>query len=498
MNLMASFISRIFGRTTNFAKRKRKKRKFRLDGKRPGIDARGCVDYAVRVPGDGIYLKGWFVHTDAGIREESIVSTKGRRVTAPFKRTVEKRPDVTEALNPEFTLANDDHGFSLYLPVDALTDAETEWSLEFVLDSGGIAKIPFDFGPPPNPHEELQLILSANLPLNSDIATTFANTVGPRIESLWAEQRAHKVHAHQLDFGSQTPNPTVSVIVPLYGRIDFLRFQIASFFNDADFEGQDAIAEIIYVLDDPPLEPELRSLAETIHATYDVPFRIVILSRNTGFSGANNAGARIANGEFLLLLNSDVLPKSVGWLSAFVSTHRALPDCGALGCRLLFEDGSIQHAGMVFRESELVQGGWENTHPLKGYPSGFDPLTEPGEKPAVTAACLLVSRSLYEMVGGLAEDYILADFEDSDFCLKLRTRGFKIWYTPTIELYHLERQSVRKMGDENWRQRLTLYNMWKHGQRWGATIRDLTDSDLIEGKEEAAEIGPSQPRKAAT
>ena len=443
----------------------------------PGIKARGFVDDAIQTSKSGMLLWGWFVHTDTGIREVALVNSERRHILTPYRPIVMNRPDVKNALQPDFELSNDNHGFLIYAPISGLTKGEASWELEFVLDSGGVVRIPFNLRPSSGAMAGIQLVLSMITPEHPDLAGVFADTVGPCLEGIWAERQSQEVHATCIQFGTSIERPTVSVIVPLYGRVDFLRFQMASFSNDSEFAGNNRITELIYVLDDPRLEPELRALARLVYTTYQIPFRVVVLDRNTGFSGANNAGARFANGDYLLLLNSDVIPKQPGWLSQLVDKHKSLPDCGAVGCRLLFEDGSIQHAGMTFQRSDHVAGGWTNVHPLKGYPVAFDEAKVPIETPAVTAACLLVRRSLYDSVDGLSEDYILADFEDSDFCLKLRAQGLKIWYVPTVELFHLERQSFRKMNDAEWRQMVTLYNMWKHGQRWDAIINDLMTSE---------------------
>ena len=438
------------------------------------VQGTGCAtDEAIRISDSGVFLVGWFVHTDTGVREVQLASFKGRRITAPYPPTVVRRRDVTQSLESEFAPPNHHNGFLLYVPIDGLSVDETDWHLEYHLDCGAVARIPFELGPAQAPLSGIKYVLSRiELPL-VDLAEAFANTVGHCVETLLAERQSRKVNTAISTFGPTKAKPAVSVIVPLYGRLDFLRFQIASFSNDPDFTGESAIAEIIYVLDDPPQETAFLTLCRDVYGTYGVPFRAVALSRNSGFSGANNAGARIAKGEFLLLLNSDVMPISARWLTELVATHRGLTDCGALGCRLLYEGGSIQHAGMTFRRSELIKGAWENGHQFKGYPVGFDPVEEPTEVPAVTAACLLVRRSIYEMTGGLTEDYVIADFEDSDFCLKLRNQGFKIWYTPGVELHHLERQSVNKTGEADWRLMLTLFNMWKHAQCWGSAIEGL-------------------------
>src|SRR5206468_1553596 len=102
----------------------------------------------------------------------------------------------------------------------------------------------------------------------------------------------------------------VSIIVPLYQRIDFLEHQLAQFVHDPDIRQ----AELIYVLDSPELKIGLRHSAAQLSSLYRIPFRIATLKRNVGFAGANNIGASLARGRLLLLLNSDVLPDRSGWL----------------------------------------------------------------------------------------------------------------------------------------------------------------------------------------
>lgn len=458
-----------------------------VSGGDAGQEVLGYIDEAMRVAKAGIIVMGWLAHAEGAIRKTSVANSDGRLVEGRNPLTLVLRPDVTAAVrSSSFELTNDEHGFVLYFPVDNLDEREVHWHLVIEFKSGAMRQIPFLLRVSPEPLDGIQRALSRLSGSDLDLGSAFANTLGPCLEDFWAQRRASEVRQIVLSTGDPVPNPLVSVIVPLYRRIDFVKFQAANFSNDPDFIGESAIAEIVYVLDDPPLETDLRALCRLVHLTYGISLRVVILSRNAGYSGANNAGARAARGEFLLLLNSDVLPKRTGWLSNLVDTYRGLSDCGALGCRLLFEDGSLQHAGMAFeRREDLIQGAWLNQHLLKGYPASFDRTKGAVNVPAVTGACLLVRTPLYHEVGGLDEGYLVGDYEDSDFCLKLRERGFKTWYTPDVELYHFERQSVKATGAQyKGMPMLTLYNMWKHAKRWGSTIeglnndRETTDSTL--------------------
>ena len=96
--------------------------------------------------------------------------------------------------------------------------------------------------------------------------------------------------------------------------------------------------------------------------------------------------------------------------------------CGpAVGAKLLYEDDSIQHAGLYFRQIQERSDSWYNMHYFKGLHRNFPGASDTREVPAVTAACLLVEKTLYDEVGGLDDGFIQGDFEDSDFCLSDRS-----------------------------------------------------------------------------
>jgi GT2 family glycosyltransferase len=204
-----------------------------------------------------------------------------------------------------------------------------------------------------------------------------------------------------------------------------------------------------------------------------VPFKAITYGMNLGYAGANNVAAGLATAKHLLLLNSDVLPDSKGWVSKLLSEYTALKNAGAIAPKLLYEDGSIQHAGMVFERFAAIDGMWSNAHPGKGMPDTEPVKPQPIEVPAVTAACLLISKALYEQVGGLDEQYFLGDFEDSDLCLKLIEAGKKNYYLPSLKLYHLERQSQSLFENNDWKTKVTIYNCWQHSKRWNTLISKL-------------------------
>lgn len=168
--------------------------------------------------------------------------------------------------------------------------------------------------------------------------------------------------------------------------------------------------------------------------------RAVPLDCNYGFGRACNEGAKIARGELLVFLNNDtvVLP---GWLEALVDAYRSTPCAGIVGAKLLYPDQTVQHAGMSFIWTE-VSGRrvlWP-THLWRGYPSTAPEVNREGEVDAVTGACLVIGRNLFEAVGGFDESYYMY-FEDVDLNLKVRSRGRKVIYCPKSVVIHFESKS---------------------------------------------------------
>lgn len=299
---------------------------------------------------------------------------------------------------------------------------------------------------------------------------------GKLIEQLLSERQAYfddrsaipDVHV----LGMPAKSPTLSLIIPLYNRWDFVEHQLLAFSRDPALLKN---TEILYVVDDPRILTAISNEVENLYQLYKVPFKIIWGHRNRGFSGANNLGVSLSRGRQVLLLNSDAFPVTPGWtnrLSQLLDNH---PEFGMLGARLLNPEGGMQHAGMTFFYSSSWKV-WLNKHPMAGLDPQFDVVPEGVEvleKPSVTGACVIMTRELYDTVGGLDEGYLIGDFEDSDFCLKIVAAGHKVGYVPSVELVHLERQSFSALGDTSFRTLVVRFNAWRHTKRWGEQIQSV-------------------------
>jgi len=161
--------------------------------------------------------------------------------------------------------------------------------------------------------------------------------------------------------------------------------------------------------------------------------------------------------------------------------YEATPKIGALAPKLLYEDEAIQHAGIYFQRP-AGEREWWNEHYFKGMHRDLPAANVARPVPAVTAACLMTDAAVYERLGGLRGLYVQGDYEDSDFCLRLREAGLACWYMPQVELYHLEGQSFSSPT----REASADYNRWLHTCLWHETI-EATMGEFDRGADAARE-----------
>ena len=155
------------------------------------------------------------------------------------------------------------------------------------------------------------------------------------------------------------------------------------------------------------------------------------------FSAINNFGARYASGEYLLLMNNDVEmidPDSIREMLGYCQRD----DVGVTGCRLLYEDDTIQHAGVVVGFGGIAGHTFIGLNEYQN--SYFHRALTAQDYSAVTAACMLTKKTLYDAVGGLTEELVVA-FNDIDYCLKIRELGKLVVYNPYAVFHHYESKS---------------------------------------------------------
>jgi GT2 family glycosyltransferase len=444
--------------------------------RRPGMvaaeDPRGLqIDAVLGIDATTYWVKGWARNADARITGLTLVSPEGSPGEF-FRRTLRlPRPDVEDFYASGAAGGGDGRsGFVGLAEIATPSRLASGWIVELSDAVGESIEV------------EAPAVVRDALAVRTAILTDFAlarrpddparaELFEPALTRLQARLATDVAVEDVRQHGRAPADPEVSIVVPLYGRIDFLEHQLTQFARDPEI----AASDLIYVLDSPELAEQLERLAPEMHALTGVPFRVVTLAKNAGFSGANNAGAGFARGGKLLLLNSDVLPDRPGWLGAMADFFDATPGIGALAPKLLYEDDSLQHAGMYF----LRPPGstiWENMHYYKGLARTTPAANVARAVPAVTGACLMIERERYEQMGGLRGQFVQGDYEDSDLCLRLHEDGLASWYLPDAELYHLEAQSY----PNELRRATSTYNTWLHSHLWSERIEAVMQTMTTE------------------
>lgn len=228
---------------------------------------------------------------------------------------------------------------------------------------------------------------------------------------------------------------SVSVIIPFRDSAPLLRSCVDSLASGA---GHDRF-EIVLV-DNDSSDPETLALIDMLVRRPNV--RCVRRPGPFNWSVINNAAAATCSSDVLLFLNDDIEAGGGGWMAAMLE-HAQRPEVGAVGARLLFPDGSVQHAGVVIGLGALAG------HLFHDMPAGevgymaWASLTR--EWSAVTGACMMCRTAVFREMGGFDESYAVG-FNDVDFCLRLREAGYRVLYTPNAELVHFESKTRGMFG----------------------------------------------------
>jgi GT2 family glycosyltransferase len=180
--------------------------------------------------------------------------------------------------------------------------------------------------------------------------------------------------------------------------------------------------------------------------------RILTCKTDWNYSYINNYGAEHAAGEYLLLLNNDTEVITPDWIQEMLS-FALRPDVGAVGARLFYPDGTIQHAGVTLGIRGVAGHAF---HGASGEAPGYqNRIITAQDLTAVTAACMMIPVEIFREVGGFDESYKVA-FNDTDLCMRIRRGGYQVVYQPAAQLYHYESKS--RGSDESNPEKLRRFN----------------------------------------
>jgi GT2 family glycosyltransferase len=262
------------------------------------------------------------------------------------------------------------------------------------------------------------------------------------------------------------PPPLVSVIIPTRDHADLLRGCLEGLLHRTRYTNLEVL-----IVDNDSVEPATLALFD--EARRDERVRVMRFPGPFNYSRMNNEAVRAARGELILLLNNDIEVIGPDWLDEMVS-HAVRPEIGAVGAKLLFRNDLVQHGGVL-----VGMGG------VAGHLSLLMADDDPGYRDhllltrnilAVTAACMLVRRSLFLEAGGLNEEGLPINYNDIDLCLKIVERGYRNLWTPHAKLYHLESASRGHNLTGETLVKWERERAWMR-QRWGNLLRDNPDAN---------------------
>lgn len=266
-------------------------------------------------------------------------------------------------------------------------------------------------------------------------------------------------HLNRVRLARPEPLPLVTIVIPTRDRAELLQVCVDSILRKSSYANYE-----IVVVDNGSTEPATQALFERLRAE---GVSILADDRPFNYSALNNRAAASARGELLCLMNNDIEVLTPDWLEEMVSFAR-LPDIGAVGARLWYPDDTLQHAGVI------VGMGGVAGHPHLNLPRGqtgyFGRAVLHQSFSAVTAACLVVRKAVFDEVGGLDETLAVA-FNDVDFCLRLRAAGYRNVWTPAAEMIHHESAS-RGAEDTPAKQRRFFAEVAAMEARWADLIHD--------------------------
>ena len=223
------------------------------------------------------------------------------------------------------------------------------------------------------------------------------------------------------------------MIIPTRDHLELLKCCVESLLN-TDYPDLEVI-----VIDNDSAEPDALAYLGQLK---NMNVKVIQHPGAFNFSAINNHAVQYAKGSLIGLINNDIEAIDPGWLKAMVR-HLLRPNVGVVGAKLLWSNGMVQHAGVVLGLHGLVGHTGNDWYKDDFGYFGYNQTTH--STSAVTAACLLCKREDYLAVGGLDEKDFPVNFNDVDFCLKLRSLGKRIIWTPEAQLLHAE--SASRGGD---------------------------------------------------
>jgi GT2 family glycosyltransferase/glycosyltransferase involved in cell wall biosynthesis len=237
--------------------------------------------------------------------------------------------------------------------------------------------------------------------------------------------------SHRVIHALPEPAPLASIIIPTRDRLELLERCVESIRARTDYRSFEII-----IVDNGSIEEKTFAFFRRVERESNI--RVLVETGPFNFSRLNNRAAARVRGDILVFLNNDTEVNDPGWLTEMVS-HAARLEVGAVGARLWYPDGTLQHGGVVLGLGGVA--GHAFPHIPRGHPGYFNRAMLQQNCSAVTGACMVLRKAVFEELGGFDERNLGVSFSDIDFCLRLADRGYRVVWTPYANLIHHESAS---------------------------------------------------------
>jgi GT2 family glycosyltransferase len=426
----------------------------------------------------GVLIIGWLDDSGSPVECIRVIGTEWRLTFDGDVLARVRRGDVEEAIGARISHP---FGYFGFIFSDQQISPSGEFKIEICLKDGRVTTV----GSPARVVDDIELrdTVVSYLAAADHFGNRQVSGIACADRGLGAEIVAHNrnitdgilTSPYVERFGPRLRIHAASIIVCLYGRMEYLFVQNALFSSGPGIEDY----EFIYVCNSPELAEPLLREARIASNIYGIDQTVIILPGNAGFGGANNAAVRVAETDRIIILNPDVFPRDQDWAAKHMSILNNLPKAQTrlFGAPLYYDDGSLMHGGMYFEIDKGPTRDGDRTvewqlirveHYGKGAPPDTARFLSSRQVPAVTGAFISCERDWFEQLEGFTEDYVFGHYEDADLCLKSIQRGTIPWIH-NLKMWHLEgKGSTRLPVHEGG----SLINRWLFSATWGEFISD--------------------------
>lgn len=426
------------------------------------------VDALLQLDDRSFLIDGWVRQGNARISRLCAVSPDGEEIDLTDEIFRYARPDVVEVDRSNGGDGRGAFGFGTVLAPAGVPLSPWGWRVDLHTSNG--SRISAEARHVVQEPSSVRQAIEARTDLEPlDEGNARFDHAFPALRRLQSYVASTAKVGSELQLGVAPESPDLSVIVPLAEPLEHLELQLASFADDPEIRDVD----LIYVVDAPDEEGYVLDEAPGLSQTYGIAFRVAVLEDKAGFAGARVAGARLARGRLLTFLHSDVIPEAPGWLGKMKAFYDQMPNIGALGPKLLFEDDTVQCAGLTFLRP-LGSPHWRVEHRHSGLHRNLEAANKVGKEPALGGACLMIGRDTYRDRETRGGGYLQPSYENADLCLQLTTQGLDNWYLPTVCLYHLAAPLAppsHSLAD--------AYDPWALTGSWGNRLEDSRASGFV-------------------